>query len=311
MRKGASRIMITVFTPIYNRANIIGDLFKSLKRQSNKDFEWLIIDDGSTDNIKQVVENFQSQNESFEIHFISKPNGGKHTCINMGTELAKGEMFFIVDSDDYITDDAIDKIYKMRDDIDQNGGGVPYCGVAGLRIKKDGALMGSTFKDKTYVDATSLERAKFNINGDKAEVFFTDILRKYKFPTFDGENFVTENVVWLQMARDGYKIRWYNEPIYVCEYLEGGLTDLNKKNLLKNFYGDIYTNNLYIKLYGYPLLMRIRIYGCAYEKYKIDKDFKKLKYILDTFGIKKPTLRTSYAIYIIYKKFKNILRRSK
>jgi len=289
--------MVTIFTPVYNRAHLIGKLKNSLVSQTVKDFEWLIIDDGSNDNIREVVNDFQTQETGFEIVFISKENGGKHTCINMATELAKGELFFIVDSDDYLYCDAIEKIIKMYDSIEDKS---KFCGVAGLRMHENGEMVGTSFEG-SYVDATSLERLKYNITGDKAEIFITDIIKKYKFPVFEGEKFVTENVVWLKMADDGYKVRWFNEPIYICEYLEGGLSDLVKKDLIKNFYGDIYTNSLYIKFYNYSLLMRVRIYGGAYESYLADKNENKLQFILENFKINKFQLFLSYRIYKMYK----------
>lgn len=291
---------VTIFTPVYNRANLMEKLKNSLINQTVKDFEWLIIDDGSSDNINEVVKEFQSQVKEFNIVFISKKNGGKHTCINIATEIAKGELFFIVDSDDYLSNDAIEKVIDMYASIEDKS---KFCGVAGLRVHKNGKLIGTTF-DGNYIDGTSLERAKYKITGDKSEVFFTDILKRYKFPEFAGEKFITENVVWLKMASDGYLIRWFNEPIYICEYMEGGLSDLVKKDLLKNFYGDIYTDSLYIKFYRYSLLMRIRLYGGAYERYLIDKDTNKMEFILKTFGINKAKLFLSYRIYRLYRRIR-------
>ena len=288
---------VTVFTPVYNRANIIGKLKDSLVNQTVKDFEWLIIDDGSSDNICNVVKEFQTQQMGFDMVFISKENGGKHTCINLATDIAKGELFFIVDSDDYLSFDAIEKIINMYDSIEDK---TRFCGVAGLRIHENGEVIGTTFNGE-YIDATSLERKEYNITGDKSEVFITSILKKYKFPVFESERFITENVVWLKMAGDGYLIRWFNEPIYICEYLEGGLSDLVKKDLLKNFYGDIYTDSLYIRYYHYSLPMRIRIYGGAYERYLADRDKNKLQFILKNFGINKFVLSLSYHIYKVYK----------
>lgn len=293
---------VTVFTPVYNRAHLIGKLKDSLVNQTVKDFEWLIIDDGSKDNIVEVVNEFQTEQTGFEIIFVSKENGGKHTCINMATDMARGELFFIVDSDDYLSGDAIEKVIKMYDSLEDKS---QFCGVAGVCVHENGKTEGTTFDGK-YVDATSLEREKYNITGDKSEVFITDVIKRYKFPVFEGEKFLTENVVWLKMASDGYKIRWFNEPIYIFEYLEGGLTDLGKKDLLKNFYGDTYTNSLYIKYYHYPLSMRVRLYGGAYERYLADKskDKDKLQFILKTFGISKTKLLLSHKIYKFYKLLK-------
>lgn len=215
--------MITIFTPVYNRAYIINNLYQSLRRQTCKDFEWIVIDDGSQDNIIEIVNKWIKEDKNFfPIHFYSVKNGGKHRCINIAIKLAKGEAFFIVDSDDYITDDAIEWIGDKWKAIQDDAG---FAGIAGLIMLKNGKLTGAgklTFKE--YVDATNLERSKYSLDGDKAEVYKTELLQKYPFPEYDNENFVTEAAVWNKIAYDGYKIRWFNKTIYICDYLEDGLS---------------------------------------------------------------------------------------
>ena len=127
---------------------------------------------------------------------------------------------------------SIEKIHSLFEEIKNFSG---YAGIAGLKLHGDGTLVGSTF-DKEFIDCTSLERTKYRILGDKAEVFYTEILKKYPFPVFDNENFLTEEIVWNRIANDGYKIRWFNEGLYFCEYLEGGLSKTSDKGL-KNFNG--------------------------------------------------------------------------
>ena len=100
------KVKITVFTPTYNRAYTLERLYKSLLNQTSYDFEWLIVDDGSTDNTSELIKSFQN-NQLFDVRYYKQGNGGKHVAINKGVELAEGELFFIVDSDDYLTDDAI------------------------------------------------------------------------------------------------------------------------------------------------------------------------------------------------------------
>jgi len=110
-----------------------------------------------------------------------------------------------------------------------------------LLITHSGELVGTSFSER-YVDCTALERKKHNINGDKSEVFFTDVLRHFPFPVFDAENFLTECVVWYRIANAGYMLRWTNEPIYVCEYRNDGLSHTTGK-CSRNFKG----YQLYIK----------------------------------------------------------------
>lgn len=213
---------LTIFTPSYNRAYILTELFDSLIKQSCKDFEWIIVDDASTDNTSEVVKKFY--NDEFEIKYIKQEHGGKHRAINLGLKNAIGELFLIVDSDDALTHNAVETIKKWHSEHDKSKANI--CGFAGLRMYKDGSIIGGnpSFECDTYVEATNLERNKFNLDGDKAEIYFTEILKKYPFPEFEGEMFLTEAIVWNKIATDGYKLKWYNTPIYVCEYLEDGLT---------------------------------------------------------------------------------------
>ena len=220
---GRNMRKITVFTPTYNRAYIIERLYESLKKQTIKNFEWVIVDDGSTDNTKEVVSKFDEKD--FEINYYFKVNGGKHTAINYGLDVAKGEYFFIVDSDDMLLPNSIERIIYWIDTIENKK---EFVGVSGLRGYNDSDIIGKTF-DGEFLDCTTLERSRNNIMGDKAEVFKTEILKKYKFPVIEGERFFSEAFIWNKLALDGYKIRWFNEIIYICNYLEDGLTKNSKK----------------------------------------------------------------------------------
>ena len=213
---------ISVFTPAYNRGYIIEKLYRSLQRQSFRDFEWIVVDDGSTDNTEQLLNSFLQEKNDFSIHYVKTENGGKHRAINKGVSMAHGELFFIVDSDDYITDNALEIIDAMEKSIPAEDKG-HFGGVAGQRGYDLETPIGKSFEGEV-IDITSLERPKYNVTGDKAEVFYTEIMRKYPFPEFDGEKFVTECVVWDKIAHDGYKLRFFNQIIIICNYLSDGLT---------------------------------------------------------------------------------------
>ena len=223
---------ITVFTPTYNRAYIIEKLYHSLQRQTFKDFEWIVVDDGSEDETEDLFKKIQKDKNLFEIRYIKQKNGGKHRAINKGIEIAKGELFFIVDSDDYLIDTALKTITEIEESIPENEK-KQFAGVCGLRGYSEKKENGKTFCGD-ILDITSLEREKYGIYGDKAEVFYTSILKKYPFPTFENEKFITECVVWDKIAFDKYKIRYFNKIIYISDYLPDGLTahvkDLYKKN---------------------------------------------------------------------------------
>lgn len=212
---------VTVFTPTYNRAHTLPQLYASLKRQTSFDFEWIIVDDGSIDNTEGIVAEWLLEDTPFDKRYIKKENGGKHRAINEALPLAEGELFFIVDSDDYLSNTAIETLIKRRNSLPLDDDS--YAGVAGCKGYHSGEMIGTSFLGD-MLDCTSLERSNYGIEGDKAEAFFTSILRHYPFPEFDGEKFVTEALVWDRMALDGYRLRYFNEVIYLCEYLEDGLS---------------------------------------------------------------------------------------
>lgn len=215
-------MLITVFTPTYNRAQLLTRLYESLRRQTFTDFEWLIVDDGSTDNTKDVVDSFMAQSGgSLLIRYIHKSNGGKHTAINLGAHEAQGELFFIADSDDALPEDALETTAKAYREIQ---GDKSFAGICGLDITLDGVIIGGGLGED-YIDATAIDiRFKRNIQGDLKEVFRTEVLREFPFPEITGERFCPEALVWNRIATK-YKLRYINKPIYIAEYQTGGLTD--------------------------------------------------------------------------------------
>ena len=227
---------ITVFTPTYNRAYIIENLYKSLQRQSFKDFEWLVVDDGSSDNTEGLFRKWSKENNKFEIRYYKKENGGKHRAINYALDKARGELFFTVDSDDYLTDDALHKVNEWEKSLDKNK---KFAGiVANIGNDKDKTI--NNFFKEEYLDLDLLQRYDYTENGNKvldgerAYIFYTDIHKKYKYPEFEGEKFMTEAVVWNRMAHDGYLVRYYNDIIWIFEYLDDGLTKAGNKLFLDN-----------------------------------------------------------------------------
>lgn len=220
---------ITVFTPTYNRAYIIENLYRSLQRQTCTDFEWLVIDDGSSDNTGDLFAAWQREDNPFPIRYYRQDNGGKHRAINYGLALATGELFFTVDSDDYLTNDALAKITQWTAALPV---GEKYCGIAGNLGTSPQQTSNHLFT-APFFDGTALDRYGA-VDGERAMVFFTDIHRKYLYPSFPGEKFMTEAVTWNRMAHDGYKIRFFNDIIWIYEYLEDGLTNKGARLFLSN-----------------------------------------------------------------------------
>ena len=220
---------VTVFTPTYNRAYILGDLYHSLQRQTCMDFEWLIVDDGSADDTKALVASWQGEENLFPIRYVYQENGGKCRAINRGLKEANGRLFFTVDSDDYLTDDAIEKVIRWDGELPKDG---HFCGYVGNRGITPTQTPNRLFPGG-YLDGTALDRYD-QVDGERAFVFYTEIHRKYLYPEFPGEKFLTEAVTWDLMAHDGYKMRFYNDIIWIWEYKDDGLTRAGYRVFLEN-----------------------------------------------------------------------------
>lgn len=243
-------MLITVFTPTFNRAYRLGALYESLCEQTFRDFEWLIVDDGSTDNTWELVEGWITENR-IGIRYIAQPNGGKHRAINRGVGNAKGTLFFIVDSDDILPSDSLEQIeshYRMIKDRPGFGG------LCGLKAYYDGSLVGNK-PDFGVLECTNYDiRYKYKIKGDLAEVFYTDVMKEFPFPEIDGERFCPEVLVWNRISSK-YRIHYFDTPVYYCEYLEDGLTASIVKVRIKSPIGACMT---YAELVKAPIPFWVR-----------------------------------------------------
>ena len=226
---------MTVFTPAFNRANTLPRLYDSLCSQEVFKFEWIIVDDGSTDETGSLVEGWLSSNTPFEIRYFLLEHGGKQRAINYAVKKASFPFFFIVDSDDVLTPDAISKALKWCEGIDTCP---DLAGVSGVRGTIEGRYRSEApLFEGEFIDASNLDRVKYGLGGDMAEIYKTELLNKYPFPVWPDETFTPESVIWNRIALDGYKIRWYKDIIYLCEYLEDGLTRAGYHLYFQNLMG--------------------------------------------------------------------------
>ena len=219
-------MLLTILTPTYNRMDLIKDLFESLKSQTSKNFEWLVVDDGSTDCTWELLSTFAADAD-FRIRRIRKENGGKHTALNTGIAEIKTELTFIVDSDDELTPDAVEQIefyYEKYRNNKEIG-----CFSFLRRSKSQGILL--QMPEDEYIGFYIVERIRKERPGDMAEVFYTHALQEFPFPVFEGERFLSEDVVWIPLGRK-YKTLYLNRAIYLFDYLDGGLTRSDKRNKL-------------------------------------------------------------------------------
>ena len=225
MEKDNKKPTITVFTPTYNRSYTLHLCYESMLRQTSKDFEWLIIDDGSSDNTKQLVEEWMKKDNGFNIRYIYKENGGMHTAHNKAYENIYTELNMCIDSDDYLTDNAIEVIV----DFWKKNGTSNYGGIIALDIHQNGDIVGDGLPNKKYT--TYYDYYEFEGVGDKKVIYRTDVMKKYPpYPEYKGEKFVGLCYKYL-LADQDYPLLILNKPVCVVEYLEDGSTN----NILEQF----------------------------------------------------------------------------
>lgn len=254
--------LITVFTATYNRGHLIQRIYQSLLRQKEFNFEWLVIDDGSQDQTEDLFNDWTSRDNPFEIRYYKQENRGLIRTLNRGIELARGEYFAKIDSDDYVVDDYTTNISKWVASIENS---TSIYAVSGVRVTPDGIPLKGKWPDIPrelgFVDATDLERAAYDLDADMCEAWRTDVLRNYPFPVWNSEKFAPEQIVFNQIALDGYKIRWYPVAMSICEYQDDGLTKGSRKLEIQNPMGYAMMYNHKLK-YDIPFAQKLR---CAMQ----------------------------------------------
>ena len=221
--------ILTVFTPAYNRAHTLGRTYESLKKQSNKDFVWMIVDDGSADNTKEFVEKWKQEEKEFEIQYIYKENGGMHTAHNVAYENIDTELNVCIDSDDMMGEDAIAKIIEKWSQVKGQG----YAGIIGLDADFEGNIIGSGF-EKELKETTVLGYYANGGSGDKKLVYRTDVIRQYPaYPVFEGEKYVSLAYKYRLIDQD-YKMAVLNEVLCNVEYQEDGSSNNMLRQYLRN-----------------------------------------------------------------------------
>ncbi len=219
--------LITIMTPTYNRANLLIRLYESLNRQKYTDkFEWLIVDDGSSDNTKETIDNIKKETK-LNVRYIYQKNAGKYKAVNTGINTSKGELFFCVDSDDYLADDAIENIFNTYKKIQ----GDNVAGILALKSDLNNNILANKIpRNIEYINTYLIEKM---CRGEWSLIYKTSILKQYLFPDVGNEKFVTECVVYDRIAQK-YKMYVLNKILTICEYQDDGLTQNIFKTMINN-----------------------------------------------------------------------------
>lgn len=212
---------LTVFTPTYNRENLLPRLYESLKRQSIKDFVWLVVDDGSTDNTRSLIEGFISEN-AIEIEYIYRENGGKMRAHNDGVRNSRTPYFLCLDSDDYLVDDAVEKLIYSAEKAKKEFKN--FAGVIAHKGRSESELLsGVNFPEG--IQNTSLYNLYLKgFKGETTILFVTDVIAAFPFPEIEGEKYVPEDYIYDKID-EKYEYIVLDEIITVCEIVSEGYTD--------------------------------------------------------------------------------------
>lgn len=209
---------ITVFTPSYNRAYILGKCYESLNRQTCKDFVWLIIDDGSTDSTRELVESWTQRDNGYEIRYVYKENGGLHTGYNKAIELMDTELSICIDSDDFMPSDGIERILKIWNNRKEPD----LAGLIGLDYDERGTLIGTLLPEKDSINAATLLMVP-NI-GDKKYVFRNDLWRQVgQMPVFQGEKNFNPHYFVIKLSSK-YRFQPVNQCFCIVDYQPNGMS---------------------------------------------------------------------------------------
>lgn len=224
---------ITIHTATYNRAYILENAYVSLKNQTCKNFEWIITDDGSTDNTEKMVKEWLKNDNGFRIIYNKLNHVGIPRALNSGANLATYPWFMMLDSDDKLLPNTVEKVTLWLEEIKNDDS---FAGVGFARCYPNGEYMKNQTpiidKKLGYVDATHLERKKYNLNMDMCEVHRTKLLKKFPFQYWKSEKYAPEQLNFYEIALEGFKLRWRKDKLYICDYLPDGQTRDNK--LVKN-----------------------------------------------------------------------------
>ena len=272
--------LITVFTPTYNRKENIHNCYNSLKAQTSYNFDWLIIDDGSTDGTEELIRKWQKNEDNFLLKYVYKENGGLHTGYNEGIKNTDTELFMCIDSDDWMPCDAIEKIEKIWASISDKG----YVGIMGIDRYENGDSVGDLFPEDVHEMYLHEKLTKYCIDGDKKMVHRTELLKKVApMPTFLGEKNFNPSYMMYQLDKYG-KMFVTNDCFCIVDYQPDGMSSNIYKQYRNSPNSFAETRKLYLSFPNQKNSFKLRQYihydsSCFFAK----KTLKGLKEAPNTF----------------------------
>lgn len=236
--------LLTVFTPAYNRAYILHRCYESMKRQTCKDFVWLVVDDGSTDNTRDLVRGWQTQQNGFRVRYVYQENQGMHGAHNLAYKQIDTELNTCIDSDDYMPDDAVEKIIRFWQSCDRDD---TIAGFLALDAYENGEIIGTRFP-AGIKSATSYDYYyKFGVKGDKKFILRSELTGRDPYPLFEGEKYVNLATKYSLLDID-FQLLNMNEVVCIVNYLPDGSTLNMFKQYLNNPKGFAYSRRLCMSL---------------------------------------------------------------
>lgn len=281
--------LLTVFTPTYNRAYVLPKCYEAMKKQSCKDFIWLIVDDGSTDNTCELAEKWKKESNGFELRYIYQENLGMHGAHNFAYNNIDTEINTCIDSDDYMPDDAVEKIINFWNACDKEKN---ISGFLALDAYDNGEIIGTGFPNNIKC-ATSYEYYyKYKIKGDKKFILRSDLTKMYPYPIFDDEKYVNLATKYCLLDND-YMLLNLNEVVCIVEYLEDGSSLNMFRQYLNNPKGFAYSRRLCMALpyagFGYKYRQAVHyVSSCLISKNKAwltESPYKALVIAAAPFGV--------------------------
>ncbi|MDR1877564.1 MAG: glycosyltransferase family 2 protein [Flavobacteriaceae bacterium] len=299
---------ISVITPSYNRAHTLIRVYECLKKQTFKDFIWIIMDDGSKDNTRELIESFQKENV-LEIQYYYHDNKGKFITVFKGVEKVKTPYFVVIDSDDSWPEDSFQILYDEVSSIENKD---EFIAVMGNSVDEDGKLIGSLYPGNGFIGSILEMRYKYKVRGDKSGIFITNTyqkeLAKFDYTIYEGKGHIPQSVLYNIYDAKGLKTKFINKNIR--NYLKDVNDPISLDNTLwfdTNAFGLragylSFVNDYNALLYAYPVPLIRNIIGYHYYSFinktpllSILKDIKNP--IFKTISVF--TLPFSYVYYLI------------